>query len=91
MHEPEPFGYRDALKRRIRVANAIANLAGGATIVCVLLALNGVYRDLWLIGSTFALAAALTAVRVVTASRIALSQLGKPGPKVVPDKRRRRK
>jgi hypothetical protein len=80
----EPFGRRATLEWRIRYANYASYGFGGAIVVAVLMALEGgATRDLWLIGGVFSAAAAVTAVRLVTASRVELFQLGAPGPSLL--------
>lgn len=81
----EPHGLRATLERRIRVANTAANVFAVATVCLVVGAVSNTRWDLWAIASTFTLAGAVSSVRLVTASRISLYQLGRPGPQLAID------
>ena len=82
---PEPHGLRAALESRIRIANTAANVFAVATVCLVVGAVANTRWDLWAIAATFTLAGAVSSVRLVTASRIELYQLGRPGPKLAVD------
>ncbi len=81
----EPFGRRDTLIRRIQYGNYAANTFAVIIIVALVAALDSDTPDVWVIGGIFSTAALVSTVRYVTAMRIELYQMGRPGPGLVVD------